>query len=158
MIRRYIVRSAHGPLRPLWHACYATVLRAITLSLVLADRHASVYVAGSIGRGEPAFGLSDLDLLVITPADPAHPGKRRKRLAEHAHRIERLAPGPHRSSLEIGVCEPGELRRAVAATVFTRPTPGLLTDAGWRIVAGLQERPGVGDPLGRWRKLAGPAS
>jgi predicted nucleotidyltransferase len=156
VIRRLIARSARGPLGPVWRAGYEAAIRAIAWSFLALDRRVSVYVAGSIGRGEPVYGFSDLDVLVVAPADPAHPGARRKHLTRHATRIERLVPGPPRSLLELGVCEPDEFRQTVAATVLTRDTPGLLTDPGWRIVAALQERPGVGRPIARWRRVAGP--
>ena len=144
-----------------WRGLYGAAARVIAESFLLVDRDASVYAAGSLGRGDVVFGLSDLDMVVVTPAGEARPGTRRDRLARHVDRLERLVPGPPRTVLEIAVCEEEELRRTTAATALTRglvddERPGFLADAGWRIVAELQERPGVARPLRRWRHLAGP--
>jgi len=159
--RALLVRAGGGRLAVVGRGLYATAARVVAASFVVVDREAAVYAAGSLGRGEPVVGLSDLDMVVVAPADPSRPGARRDRLARHVDRLERLVPGPPRAVLEIATCEEDELRRTMASTALTRGLvdaahAGFLADAGWRIVAELQERPGVGQPLRRWRHLAGP--
>jgi predicted nucleotidyltransferase len=151
--RRLIVRTSKGPLRIVWRGAYELVARAVAWSFRLADRHASVYVAGSLGRGEPVYGLSDFDMVVV--------GERREPLARQLARLERFVPGEPREVLEIAVCEEDDLRRSTAATILDHglengEPSGLLADVGWQITAELQERPGVGQPVARWRRIAGP--
>ena len=153
--QRLIIRTAGGPLRIVWRGIYELVVRMVAWSYQLIDREATVYVAGSLGRGEPVYGLSDFDMVVVTP------GRRRRRLARHQARLDRFVPGQPREVLEIAVCKEDDLRRTTAETVLTQglddgSPSGLLADVGWQIVAELQERPGVGQPVHAWRHVAGP--
>lgn len=158
---RLILRTAGGPLRIVWRGAYELIAKTVAWSFRLVDREATVYVAGSLGRGEPVYGLSDFDMVVVAPGLPSRPGARRERLARHIARLERIVPGRPREVLEIAVCEEEDLRRTAAATVLTQglddgAPSGLLADVGWQIVAELQERPGVGGAIARWRRIAGP--
>jgi predicted nucleotidyltransferase len=159
---RVILRSARGPLRSVWRAAYEIAVRAIAAALRGGQRDVSVYVAGSLGRDEAVYGLSDLDLIAVSPRDPARPGRRRERLARRRKRIQRVLPGAGELAPDVEVCEEEELRSALAHTVLTHGLDdpahpaNLLAETGWARVAGLQERPGIGRPLDAWRLVAGP--
>jgi predicted nucleotidyltransferase len=159
---RVVLRSGRGPLRGLWRAGYAVTVRAIAAGLRGGERDVSVYVAGSLGRNEAVYGLSDLDLIAVAPRDPARPARRRERLARRRARIQRVLPSARELAPDVEVCEEDELRCALAHTVLThglddpaRPA-NLLAETRWTRVAGLQERPGIGRPLDAWQLVAGP--
>jgi Nucleotidyltransferase domain len=162
LVHRAMLRSARGPLRALWQLAYEGAVRWIAACLRWRARDVAVYAVGSLGRGEPVYGLSDLDLVVVAPRDATRPGRRRERLGVRRDRLLRALPGSRELAADVEVCEDHELGLAVAETALTHGLNGdahpatILVDTGWSRVAGLQERPGIGRPLDAWRLVAGP--
>jgi hypothetical protein len=138
------------------------------LARLLRWRHAerTVYVAGSFASREPLYGVSDLDLIVVTPTSPGSaPGAERDlaraRWRQLSNRL-RIPKGP----LQVVAHEQGALAAAAADTTYTyglgRPIgtePALYHGAGtiWRTGGGgLFHGPGPFGAAAPWRRLAGP--
>jgi endoglucanase len=66
VLRRLMLRTARSPLKSLWRALYRAVARLVAVAVVPHRSGASVYLAGSLARGEPLYGVSDIDLVVVT--------------------------------------------------------------------------------------------
>lgn len=161
IIQRGILRSANGPLRPFWALAYGAAVRSVAVCLRWRVGDVSVYTAGSLGRGEPVYGLSDLDMVGVSASEPSSPGHARDRLVRRRERIARLLSGLG-GFADLAVCEDHELRRSVAESVRTygldgkQGAAGILAGTTSSRVADLQERPGVGPPLDGWCLVAGP--
>ena len=80
LLHRAMLRTASGPLRPLWAVVHRAAIRAAIAYLRHGEPGSAGYVAGSFGHGEPTYGLSDIDLVIAIPGDP-------RRHREHAGRI-----------------------------------------------------------------------
>lgn len=160
-MRYAMLRSSRGPLGRLWRAVYAVALWTMVILLRAGQRDVSVYLAGSLAREEPVYGLSDLDLIAVVSSDPSSPGARRRRLGRRLRLIRSALPVFRALAPDVEVCEEDELRRAVAETFLThgledRVNPAtMLAENGRSMVALLQVRPGVGQPLDVWRLLSG---
>ncbi len=71
--QRGVVRTARGPLRPLWAAAYRLIVRSSSAYLRAGARGATVYLRGSLATGEPLYGMADVDLAIVVAAEPARP-------------------------------------------------------------------------------------
>jgi predicted nucleotidyltransferase len=149
--QRAVVRTARGPLRPLWAAAYQLILRAAVAYLRADDPGATAYLRGSLATGEPLYGSADIDLVIVVPAEPGRPTFARRRTHERWRRLVRGLP-PLQSIVQLKVYEGDELRRASSATSYTeRLGQRPLGDE-----AGLRVRPGLAPPTSDWRRIAGP--
>ena len=172
-----MLRTEQGPPRRLWSAGYELLFRRLGASL-LQGRDGGVFVGGSFGHGEPVFGISDVDMIVVL-AGSGGVGRERtqRRWLSLLHRF------PFLSLLVCGVYvyEEPELRAAASQTCMTygadgsgrsaflgkRPEdaggllvrPGLWPTQEWRLVSGRDYRPGnvASDPqhrrLAAWLEL-----
>ena len=78
-----MVRTERGPLRPVWALAHEALARGAAAYLRGGDSGTSAYVRGSLGTGEPIYGLSDVDLSSSAPtrgrrralAPPAGPAR-----------------------------------------------------------------------------------
>ena len=61
------VRTEAGPLRPLWATGHAAVIRGVARRLTAGLPGTHVYLKGGFGFGRPVYGLSDVDMVVVTP-------------------------------------------------------------------------------------------
>lgn len=161
--RRFILRTQWGPLRPVWTLAYEILLRGIALSL-RTGRRAAVYVGGTFGTGEPIYGISDIDLIVVSPGGGVGLGPSRAAIKRRWARVCRAFPPLAWIVEGIFVYDQEELADVTAATRLTyglhgtgRRTPAAAfegaaapVDEGW-----LLGRPGVW-PTREWRRLAGP--
>ena len=141
MISRALLRLERGRARPVLRLAYE--LAARLLALVVAPR-ATAYVARTVAAHDAAYGLSDIDLVVVT-GDPERARQRRERLPRLARL---LAP-------EIAVYTPAELAAARSATTLTTAEPLYLVERWAHDELGLRERPGLGVPAAEWRRLRG---
>src|SRR4051794_31211686 len=137
-----ILRTGRGPLRPLWAAAHRGLL---ALAARLVPKGGTLYVRGSFASGEEVLGISDLDLVVITPAGG------RPAAQQRAGRIDRV-PGL-RDLLAVKVYEQAELRDAIAHDLLTAPH-ALLGPGALHI--SLRTRPEPGGAAVGWRRLHGP--
>lgn len=168
-----MVRTEQGALRVLWAGLHAAVLRVARVVLQAASPGAAVYLRGSFAAGEPVYGFSDLDLVVVTP-DAG--GAARERLERPWDRWTRAMPSLERT-LAIKVYEESELAEASSTTVLTygldgpvarslfqgpdrhylvRTRPNLYGPArDWRLVGGPDRRPALPVPEGHDRLAVG---
>ncbi len=160
-LRRFVLRTQAGWLRPLWAVGYEASARLVAAALIVGVRGSAAHVRGSLGAGDPVYGASDIDLAIVVggAAD-------RDRVLSRWRRLERLPVvsslfGPPR------VCRPQELAASARGSVLTwgldagRQQSGTALyndpDLGEETVRSL-ERPGLRGPVNGWRRLAGPAA
>ncbi len=141
MITNALLRIERGPARPLMRLAYE--LAARLLGLVVAPR-GTAYVARTVAARDAAYGLSDIDLVIVT-GDPEAARRRRERLPRL---VRRLAP-------EIAVYSPDELAAARSANALTAAEPRYLAERWTHDELGLRERPGLATPAAEWRRLWG---
>ncbi len=164
-VRRLMLRTGQGSLRPLWRLAYEGYLWTLA-GLLRRGTDASVYVGGTFGTGEPVYGLSDVDVVVVVPSTAAGDGRARLRLRRRWEEIRRRFPPLAWVLAELHVYEERELEDVTSATCLTyglarpashpavflgrsRPADeaGLLVRPGpwvtreWRLVAGPERRP-----------------
>jgi hypothetical protein len=145
-----MLRTRHTPLRHLWRALHLGT--ASLAAAWIARPGGCVQIAGSLAHGEPLYGLSDIDLVVIA-ADPAG----RERLARRVALMYRLIPPLQRLMGHVWVYDEAGF---LAATADPFPVYGLATRHAAFLGAraprdpmGLLERPGLLGPGGEWRAL-----
>jgi hypothetical protein len=146
-LRRFVIATSGGPLRPIWAAVYGAAALAAAAWL-RRGLPVGVYLRGGLARGEAEYGLSDIDLSVITP-DSRHTQEMRRR----ALRLREILT-PLGQPVE---CHHVEARDAVElaclAPVFTH---GLHGHDGKTESIRMQERPVREGQLSNWRLLSGP--
>jgi hypothetical protein len=147
-LQEVVLRTSTGPLRPLWKACYAALERVITACLRRASPQTTVYLGGSFGFGEPVYGLSDLDVIAVSPG---HPAAIRLRWG----RLVKLVPPLGHVARDVFVYGEDELRRAAAAPCMSSRETFLRRD-DLHDEAGLTVRPGPFGATREWRLVAGP--
>jgi hypothetical protein len=166
IIQRVMLRTERGPLRPLWAACYELLARAVATYVRRGCRLASVYVRGSLAGGEPVYGLSDIDMIVVAPADPGRPGAAYASLRARDERLFRRFPVLWTVMRHSFVYEDSGLSEASSASALTYGLDRAASDGsldracylGSQPVVdemGLLERPGLAG-VREWRRLAGP--
>lgn len=69
-LQRLAVRTGTGPLRPLWALAHIAVIRFVARRLTSGLPGARAYLKGGFGFGRPVYGLSDVDMIVVTPDPP----------------------------------------------------------------------------------------
>jgi predicted nucleotidyltransferase len=158
-LQRLVSATDRGLPRRLWRLGYELVARAVGWWLTRGEPGAAVHVRGSVAHGDAVHGVSDIDLIVVVPGDPAAPGPARQRVERRRRELERRIPALA-ALVTVGTYEARELREAVVAPAPTWPGDGALftrtpylEDALW-----LRSRPGVYGPTADWRRLRGPAT
>jgi hypothetical protein len=166
-LRRFALRTARGPLRLPWSILYRLALRGYVLFLTRGQEDVSVYAAGSLGWGEPAYGLSDIDVAVVLGGDAHRQRIVRGRVRRRWAWLERTAPIVAGAVLDrpLVVAE-DDLKRAVGTSVLTYgldedPGPSGTNGAlyldpaadGDRV--GVHLRPGLYGPGMNWRLITG---
>jgi predicted nucleotidyltransferase len=159
------LRTGQGPLRPAWSAAHMVLLRTVATALRRHRPDATVYVRGGFGRGgEPVYGLSDIDLLVVLRGDTANIGAARGRLMQHWRRLTRKLSTVRRLVV-VGAFEDAELADATHADVLTHDLGGGGGSCGRALFFGedplsdhfsFRSRPGLYGPMVDWRRVAGP--
>jgi predicted nucleotidyltransferase len=159
-VRRFMLRTGRGPLRPVWALAHELFLKLLA-SWLRHDLDTSVYVKGTHASGDAVFGLSDIDLVVVAPAVPNQPARARGRIERRWKELcSRVNPLAWVVS-EVYAYEDAELRDVSSATCFTYglERPGVGPSAFYgprhRDEAGLLIWPGLW-PTREWRLLAGP--
>jgi predicted nucleotidyltransferase len=173
VLRRLMLRTQAGPLRPLWRLAYADLTRAVAAFVTGSRRASAVYFARGLGLGDPVYGLSDLDISVIVPGAPGRPGRERMRAERRWRRLRRLIP-PLDDLFDLSVYEPADLEGGTCEPAFTyglndsqvpRETPGAGVGRSARALydrarlpqqVARHERPTLYRPMADWRLLSGP--
>ncbi len=166
LLQRFVVKTARGPLRPLWRFLHHAVIRAVAGAMRWRRTDRAVYVKGSFASGDPVYGISDIDMIVVTADHATSPGENRRLARERWERLCRAFP-PLRSLMQhFWIYEQAELRAATSATCLTYgieqagASPGSPTAAylGSRPLAdemALLAHPPLAPTMQAWRLLAG---
>lgn len=159
--QRLVLRTGRGPLRGLWSLLYELVIRGVAAYLIRADNRVAVYVKGTLAIDEPLYGLSDIDMIVVTPESTSVEHPPAQQVKERWRRLLRVCR-PLGHLVYLFVYEESDLRVAASAP---SPTFDLADDSGRGAFLGiaplvdelgLQERPGLSGPTSDWRRVAGP--
>lgn len=123
--------------------------RGVARALTLGVPGASAYLTSNVASGDPVYGLSDIDLVIVAP----DAGRLRQRWA----RLRRTLPPLAEVFPDLATYTPSELHAAAGATTLTHGSGALYLGPAWaRDERGLRERPGLAGPAGEWRRLHGP--
>jgi predicted nucleotidyltransferase len=159
--QRLMLRTERTPLRALWSAAHELAIRAVAASFARACG-ASVYVKGSFGFGDPVYGVSDIDLVIVLPTagDPVADARSVASAKRRWQRLRSLFP-PLQELFHIFVYDSRSLRDAMSAPCFTygldrHPAPaGFLGAQPLVDEMGLQERPELFGATREWRLVGG---
>ena len=146
-LRRFVIATSRGPLRPLWALAYRGAAHAAA-SWLGRGLGVGVYLRGGLVQGEAEYGLSDVDLSVIAP-DAARAAEVRRRWKRLAELLEPLGEPVECHHIETR----DAVERACGATVFTHGLGGHQAEGG---SIRMQERPVRTGQLSNWRLLSGP--
>ena len=163
-VGQLLLRTEQTPLRRLWKVAYEAAIRTIASVFVLGRRTSSVYVKSSFGFGEPVYGLSDIDLVVVSGSPASREGHDAERalLKRRWHRLSR-ALGPLRNMVQVFFYDRTELREVLSEPCLTygldqaRARAAFLGPNPLGDELGLQERPELYGPMREWRLVGGPA-
>ena len=138
-LRRLMVRTGEGPLRPLWALAHAAVQRALGAYLLRGKPGGSCRPRGSFATGDVRYGYSDLDLEILVP-DAG--GRNRLAVRRRWTRLVKALP-PLAGLVDLAVYERGELEatRSCSTLRSTRPLHLVPRPAGDD--ADLRLRPGL---------------
>jgi predicted nucleotidyltransferase len=162
-LRRAMLRTEAGPLRPLWSAAYSLVARALTAYLRRGHRRSSAYLFGSVAGSSVVHGVSDIDLAIVAAAPEGASGANRAAIERRWDRLRKRVPSLDQL-VYLAAYEDAELKRAAAGSPCLTYGLGMpeSEDRGKalfqpRLVdpAALTTRPGLHRPMTAWRLLAG---
>jgi hypothetical protein len=145
---RLLLRIANGALRPLSGVAYrfATLLYAAYLCRGLPG--ASAYVRGSLGHGQPLYGVSDIDLVAVLD------GEGRERVRRRMERAGRL-PGRLGALIEWPSLFERERLEAIAGQSALTTGEAIYAPGGDPDEVRLLERPGLDGATAGWRLVRG---
>ena len=166
--QRLILRTSRGPLRGLWRLAYECLAWCAAAWLRGRDRGGAVYVTRGLGGEMPLYGVSDIDLAVVVPADPGRPGCARRRILRRHERLRAVLPRLIGRVLDLPlVVEAAELEEIGGASALTLGMPHRFGGDGVASAAyfgtsshhdrlRLLERPGLRGMTADWRRVLGP--
>src|SRR5437763_15695050 len=70
LLRRVVVRTSGGPLRPLWSSAHALAARALAAYLRSGNEAVASYAKRSFAVGDEAPGRCDIDVAVVVDGGP----------------------------------------------------------------------------------------
>lgn len=162
--QRVMLRTERGPLRPVWAAAYELSARAVATYLRRDAPSSTFYVRGSMGERDVVYGLSDIDMIAVTPSEPGAPGTRRDTLRSRWHVLRRRV-WPIGILMDVAVYEDEDALDALSSTTLLHALPDDADGVGRSAYfgpdrrpdeAGLLERAPVGGPARDWRRVSGP--
>lgn len=156
------LRTGSGPLRPLWFLVYRIVIWGVAGWVTLGCRGCRVYLKGGFGFGEPVYGLSDVDAIVVTDDTDGPEARLRARVEERWRRLTVRLP-PLIELFQLWIYERDALGSLDADSYLTFALRASAHGSGdrtaffgnrrrWDPMAVL-ERPGLGGPRRDWRRL-----
>ena len=159
--QRLMLRTERTRMRTLWERVHESAIRLVARAFARTSG-ASVYVKGSFGLGDPVYGVSDIDLVIVVPSarDPVADARAVANVKRRWSKIVRLFPPLH-ELFHIFVYDSQSLRDAVSAPCFTfgldrQPPPaGFLGPKPLADEMGLQERPELHGAPREWRLVGG---
>jgi predicted nucleotidyltransferase len=165
LAQRLVLRTARGPLRPVWLGAFERLIRLVSREVTAGEPDVSVYVRGGFGTGDVVPGLSDVDLVVVVAEDPAGPRVAHDRVRARYDRLRARVPLAGRIVGHFFVFEERDLAAAAGTTALTvgldeegEPASDRAAYFGPAPVAdeiGLLERPGLYGSTADWRLVQG---
>jgi glycosyltransferase involved in cell wall biosynthesis len=119
LLQSAVTRTTDGPLRPLWRLLHQAAIRGAASAMRFRHRDRAVYLKGSFALGDPVYGLSDVDLIVVTADHPSSPGENRQIARRRWERLLRTFPPLRQLMQHSWIYEESELRAATSATCLT---------------------------------------
>ncbi len=119
LLRRLQLRTGSGPLQVVWGLSYRLAARAATAFVRRGRPDCAVYSFGEADGPDVVYGVSDIDLAVITPRREGRPGELRGEILARWERLCRALPVAGRL-IVMAVYEAPELERAIAGTPSRR--------------------------------------
>ena len=165
---RVMLRTGRGPLRPIWRLAHEVLARVAGLYLGSGARGSSRYLRSGLATGDGVYGISDIDLAIVVPPDPAGPDIARARVRRRWRALRRRFPRLCQTVLEPPqVYEVPELPGLATDTSLTHGlerassrdgTLGEVHPAGRerRRERSGAERPGLYGRTADWRLIGGP--
>jgi hypothetical protein len=132
----------------LWSAAHRAAIRLVARYVLRGQPGSAVYLKGGFGFGRPVYGLSDIDMIVVVPADPGRPGTSRAGVRARFSRLCRVFP-PLSALFEFWVYERPELERVLDASYLVSPVSAADEME-------LRDHPGLFGPSRDWRRLGSP--
>ena len=160
----FMLRTGATPLRALWAAAYEIVTRAAVMCIRRQNRNASVYLKGSFASGEPVYGISDVDLVVVIPGDPSRPGSAQLDARERWKKLCRRIPLFGSVIQHAWFYERDDLEKSTSTTCLTYGLArGKSSDDSAAFMGthalydhmGLQTHPTLYGARGEWRHISG---
>jgi hypothetical protein len=148
-------------MRILWARGHELAIRVVA-AVFARTNSASVYVKSSFGFGDPVYGVSDIDLVIVVPSarDPVADTRAVANVKRRWSKILRVFPPLH-ELFDIFVYDSQSLSDAVSAPCFTfgldrqPPRAGYLGPEPLLDPLGLQERPELYGAPREWRLVGG---
>jgi hypothetical protein len=161
-MRRVMLRTEAGPLRPLWGLAYRLCARVVGAYLCKRVPECAVYAKGSLTGPDMVYGVSDIDLVVVAPPSPGRPGELGAAIRGRWERLCQALP-PLGDLLYVAVFEAPELERATAGSPSLSFYPGVGPAGGgtvsprrpFPVPNDVTWRAGLGWSTSAWRLLAG---
>ncbi len=162
-LQRVAVRTGHGRRLHLWSPAYRLATRAFAALLTRGEAGACTYARAGTGTSDLVPGVSDIDLVVVLPPDPAGEDIAAGRVRRRYERLITLLPPLRRVLDNPCVYDDAQLRDLAGASYTTY---GLDRESNERAAAyrddaalldrrRLLERPGLHRDLD-WRPVSGP--
>ena len=166
VLARLMLRSAHTPLKALWGLAYGSVVQAALVWLRQRHGGASIYLKGSFVSGEELYGISDVDLVVVLPADGTPHGSAQLRAREGWKKLCQRVPLFRVVIEHCWFYEEDDLRESLSAPCLTyglasgdhgieEDRAAFLGPHSLRDHTSLQIRPSLYGVRNEWRKVRG---
>jgi hypothetical protein len=159
-----MLRTSRGPFRVVWALAHSAVMHGVAAHIRRMHARATVFVKGSFAAGDPVYGLSDVDLVVVVPGEAERPGLERERVRERWDGLCRRWPFFRQLVQHFGIYEQDDFEKSTsscltygltahegagpnrAAVLGARPLPDEMC---------LQVHPGLPGPAREWKLVAG---
>lgn len=156
-----MLRTERTPIRALWSSAHELAIRVVASAFARRSR-ASVYAKGSFGFGDPVYGVSDIDLVIVVASvgEPAADARLVANVKRRWQRVLSFFP-PLNELFHIFVYDSQSLRDALSAPCVTfgldqdPPRAGFLGPQPLVDEMGLQERPELYGAAREWRLVGG---
>ena len=162
LLQPLVLRTGRGRLRPIWAAAHSIAILVVHAWVGRTIAGREVYLKGGFGFGEPIYGVSDVDMIIVLAIDPAHPGANRETARRRWKRLCRLLP-PLGKLFQVFFYEDAELHELEAHTYLTyglgdarddhNTRPAFLGTRPPQDDVRLLDRPGLYGPRRDWRSL-----
>jgi hypothetical protein len=164
-LQRLATRTGRGPLRPLWAAAHRVVIWSVAVWVTAGLKRYRTYLKGGFGFGEPVYGLSDVDMILVVEEDPTLPAARREQVQRRWQSLLRRLPtiGELFHDGELWVYEQNDLSKLRSEAYLTFGlraaaggdgyAPGFLGERAPHDPMALLDHPGLYGPQRDWRRL-----